>query len=73
MKVKEYEYIMQKVLQVVDEGVHVIDSEGNTIIYNDAMARLEKMERKGVLRRPFTEVFRNMSEEESTMPAGASQ
>lgn len=67
MKVKEYEYIMQKVLQVVDEGVHVIDSEGNTIIYNDAMARLEKMERKGVLRRPFTEVFRNMSEEESTM------
>lgn len=67
MKVKEYEYIMQKVLQVVDEGVHVIDSEGNTIIYNDAMARLEKMERRGVLRRPFTEVFRNMSEEESTM------
>ncbi len=67
MKVKEYEYIMQKVLQVVDEGVHVIDSEGNTIIYNDAMARLEKMERRGVLRRPFKEVFRNMSEEESTM------
>jgi len=67
VKVKEYEYIMQKVLQVVDEGVHVIDSEGNTVIYNDAMARLEKMERKGVLRRPFTEVFRNMSEEESTM------
>lgn len=67
LKVKEYEYIMQKVLQVVDEGVHVIDSEGNTIIYNDAMARLEKMERKGVLRRPFTEVFRNMSEEESTL------
>ena len=67
MKVREYEYIMQKVLQVVDEGVHVIDSEGNTIIYNDAMARLEKMQRKGVLRRPFTEVFRNMSEEESTL------
>jgi len=67
MKVKEYEYIMQKVLYLVDEGVHVIDSEGNTIIYNDAMARLEKMDRKGVLRRPFTEVFKNMSEEESTM------
>jgi len=67
MKVREYEYIMQKVLQVVDEGVHVLDSEGNTIIYNDAMSRLEKMQRKGVLRRPFTEVFRNMSEEESTL------
>lgn len=67
MKVREYEYIMQKVLQVVDEGVHVLDSEGNTIIYNDAMARLEKMQRKGVLKRPFTEVFLNMSEEESTL------
>ncbi len=67
MKVREYEYIMQKVLQVVDEGVHVIDREGNTIIYNEAMARLEKMQRKGVLKRPFTEVFRNMSKEESTL------
>jgi arginine utilization regulatory protein len=67
MKVREYEYIMQKVLQVVDEGVQVLDREGNTIIYNDAMAKLEKMERKGVLRRPFTEVFKNMSEEESTL------
>ena len=67
MKVREYEYIMQKVLQVVDEGVHVLDREGNTIIYNEAMARLEKMQRKGVLKRPFTEVFKNMSVEESTL------
>lgn len=67
MKVREYEFIMQKVLQVVDEGVHVIDREGNTIIYNEAMARLEKMQRKGVLKRPFTEVFKNMSEEDSTL------
>lgn len=67
MKVREYEYIMQKVLQVVDEGVHVLDSEGNTIIYNDAMARLEKMQRNGVLKRPFKEVFKNISEEESTL------
>lgn len=67
MKVREYEYIMQKVLQIVGEGVHVIDAEGDTIIYNEAMARLEKMQRKGVLRRPFTEVFKNMNEDESTL------
>ncbi|MBP6491839.1 MAG: sigma 54-interacting transcriptional regulator [Clostridia bacterium] len=67
MKVREYEYIMKKVLQLVDEGVHVLDSEGNTIIYNEAMARLEKMQRKGVLRKPFFEVFKNISEEESTL------
>lgn len=67
MKVREYEYIMQKVLQVVDEGVHVLDRDGNTIIYNDAMARLEKMQRKGVLKRPFTEVFLNINQTESTL------
>ncbi|HWQ79909.1 MAG TPA: sigma 54-interacting transcriptional regulator [Anaerovoracaceae bacterium] len=67
MKIREYEYIMQKVLQLVEEGVHVLDREGNTIIYNDAMARLEKMQRKGVLRRPFKEVFKNISDEESTL------
>jgi len=67
MKVREYEHIMQKVLQLVDEGVQVIDHEGNTIIYNDAMARLEKMERKGVLKRPFTEVFDKINEDESTL------
>jgi len=67
MKIREYEYIMKKVLQLVEEGVHVIDRDGNTIIYNEAMARLEKMQRKGVLRRPFKEVFKNISEEESTL------
>lgn len=67
MKVREYERIMQKILQLVDEGVHVIDSEGNTIIYNDAMARLEKMERKGVLKRPFSEVFYHINENDSTL------
>jgi len=67
MKIREYEFIMKKVLQLVEEGVHVLDRDGNTIIYNDAMARLEKMQRKGVLRRPFKEVFENISEEESTL------
>ena len=66
MKIREYERIMQKILQLVDEGVHVIDREGKTIIYNDAMAHLEKMERKGVLKRPFSEVF-DLSENDSTL------
>jgi arginine utilization regulatory protein len=67
MKIRDYEYVMQKLLQLVDEGVHVIDAEGNSIIYNDAMARLEKMHRKSVLKQPFTEVFKNINAEESTL------
>ena len=33
MKAKEYLFLMQKILQQVDEGVHVLDRNGNTIIY----------------------------------------
>lgn len=67
MKIREYEYMMQKLLQLVDEGVHVIDAEGKTVIYNDAMAKLEKMSRREVLKQPFKEVFHHINEEESTL------
>lgn len=67
MKSREYELIMQKVLQLIDEGVHVIDKDCKSIIYNDAMSRLEKMHSKDVLKKPFSEVFKNINIDESTM------
>lgn len=59
--------VLQVILQQLDEGVHVVDPEGNSVIYNKAMAQLEKMDRKDVLRKPFAEVFRNMKAENSTL------
>ncbi len=67
MKSKEYLSILQKILQHVDEGVHVLDKNGSTIIYNDAMSKLEKMETKEVMRKPFGEVFKNLNSESSTL------
>ncbi|WP_326909713.1 sigma-54 interaction domain-containing protein [Sedimentibacter sp. MB31-C6] len=67
MKAKEYMAILQKILQLVDEGVHVLDKHGNTIIYNDSMSKLEKMETKDVLKKPFSEVFGNLNSENSTL------
>lgn len=67
MKNKEYILVLQRILQLMDEGVHVVDPEGNSIIYNKAMARLEKMESQDVLRKPFTEVFKNFDIGESTL------
>jgi len=67
MKSKEYLSILQKILQHVDEGVHVLDKNGSTIIYNDAMSKLEKMETKEVMRKPFGEVFKNLNSENSTL------
>lgn len=67
MKAKEYTLIMQKILHMVDDGVHVLDNRGNTIIYNEAMSKLEKMETKDVLKKPFCEVFKNLNVENSTL------
>jgi len=67
MKAKEYTLIMQKILHMVDDGVHVLDNKGNTIIYNEAMSKLEKMETKDVLKKPFSEVFKNLNLENSTL------
>jgi arginine utilization regulatory protein len=67
MKSKEYMAILQKILHNIEEGVHVLDAKGNTIIYNDAMSKLEKMETKAVIWKPFREVFKNLNSQSSTL------
>ncbi|MEA4986743.1 MAG: sigma 54-interacting transcriptional regulator [Anaerovorax sp.] len=67
MKNKDYIQVLQKILQAMDEGVHVVDPDGNSVIYNRAMAQLEKMESQDVLKKPFAEVFKNIDESESTL------
>lgn len=49
------------------EGVHIVNSEGISIIYNEAMAALEKIEREEVIAKPFKEVFASIPEDESTL------
>lgn len=67
MKAKEYLYLMQKILHYTDEGVHVLDKKGNTIIYNKSMCNLEKMDINDVIKKPFTEVFKGFNIENSTL------
>jgi len=67
MKSKEYIAILQNILHLIDDGVHVLDNKGNTIIYNEAMSKLEKMQTKDVLKKPFSEVFKNLNKENSTL------
>lgn len=67
MKAKECLLLLQKILQLVDEGVHVLDKHGNTIIYNEAMSALEKMDSADVIKKPFTEVFKGFNTENSTL------
>lgn len=67
MKSKDNTKVMQNILRLLDEGVHVLDKDGNSIIYNDAMSSLEKMEAKDVLKKPFAEVFKNLDAKDSTL------
>ncbi len=67
IKGKDYKWITEEVFRIMEEGLHVVDAEGRTIIYNEAMAHMEKMNRSEVLRKPFREVFSHIEESRSTM------
>ena len=38
MKLKEYKMLFMELIKYINEGVHVIDRDGKTIIYNERMA-----------------------------------
>ncbi|MGE7272010.1 sigma-54 interaction domain-containing protein [Brevibacillus panacihumi] len=59
--------IYEQILNEINEGVHVIDASGMTILYNRKMTELEAMKRQDVLYKPLTEVFRFPDGQESTL------
>lgn len=67
MKAKEYERILVEMAQIVKDGVHVVDAQGKSIVYNEAMAVLEKMPREEVIGKNFRNAFGHIPLEESTM------
>ncbi|WP_126424891.1 sigma-54 interaction domain-containing protein [Brevibacillus marinus] len=60
---KIYEYILDE----LNEGVHVIDRNGKSIIYNRKMTEIEGMSKEAVLNKSILEVFHFPDNEESTM------
>ncbi len=68
MENKEFsKLILQNILQFVDEGIHIIDKNGKTIMYNDTMAQLEGLEKEIVLDKMFSDIFPSLDEETSTL------
>lgn len=67
MKIKEYKAIIEEIFRLMEEGIHVVGEDEKTLIYNQAMANMEKMRQADVLRRPFRNVFTSMEEGESTL------
>lgn len=59
--------LLQNILQFIDDGIHVIDKNGKTIMYNEAMAQLEGLEKDVVLNKKFSDIFPSLDEETSTL------
>ena len=55
------------ILDQLDEGVHVVDLQGNTIYYNKAIGRMEGLEAKDVLGQSLLRYFPSLSKETSTL------
>ena len=58
---------MQKILRYMDEGVHIIDPEGRTVLYNPAMEKIEGLSADEVLEKPLLELFPELKLNGSTL------
>ena len=59
--------ILQSILQYSYIGIHVIDEERKTIIYNEAMAKIEGLESQNVIDKDLLSIFPSLNEETSTL------
>ena len=59
--------ILEKILENIDEGLHYVDRECITQIYNQNMEKIEGMDRKLILGKNFRTIFKDIPEEDSTL------
>jgi arginine utilization regulatory protein len=55
------------ILDSIDEGIHVIDENTVTVIYNNRMAELEDMNKDFVIGRKLLDVFPSLTQDTSTL------
>lgn len=59
--------ILGDIINQLDEGIHVIDIKGETILYNNAMAKLEGLEIHDVINKHIFDIFPSLDESTSTL------
>lgn len=62
-----YIEVIGSILENIDEGIHFIDSNYKTLIYNNAMAKLEGMNKEDILNKSFANVSKKMNIKNSTL------
>ncbi len=58
---------LEKILDNIGEGIHVVDEEGRTLVYNKKMAELEELDKESVLGEKLLDVFPSLDENTSTL------
>ena len=59
--------VLQNILHHTDLGIHVINRDRKTMIYNEVMAQLEGLESNLVLNKNILDIFPSLDEESSTL------
>lgn len=67
MKKEYYEKIIQELIELIDEGVYIVDNKGVGCFYNDKMASMEKVNVDDVLKKTFSDAFPEVRNTDSTM------
>ncbi|PAE37043.1 sigma-54 interaction domain-containing protein [Bacillus sp. 7884-1] len=59
--------VLSAILKTIDEGIHVVNTEGKTIFYNEVAARHDGMNVKEVQGKDLLDVFPSLTENSSTL------
>jgi len=59
--------VLTAILKSIDEGIHVVNTDGKTIFYNEVAARHDGMSVKEVLGKHLFEAFPSLTEDSSTL------
>jgi len=58
---------MQNILHTIEEGIHIVDADGRSILYNKAMEHIEGLSADEVLDKHLLEVFPSWTPADSTL------
>jgi arginine utilization regulatory protein len=59
--------VLTAILKSIDEGIHVVNTEGKTIFYNTVAAKHDGLDPKEVLGKHLLDVFPSLTQESSTL------
>jgi arginine utilization regulatory protein len=62
-----YRELLDIIEKYVDEGLHVVDKDGKTILYNRAMERIEGLDYNEVIDKNIFDIFPSLNENTSTL------